>query len=507
MKTKNKILLLFLAAFVFVGTLTVRAVSVGSDTGSDGVSKNVTDTATLTITNVNAGDQFAAYLILDAFYNEGSNVISYEFSDDFQAFIDQSDDYRDYTVDQYQQLTGGDISSGSAASSSELDKLASAYAAYIKENSTSGTSMNTSGTTATATLEAGAYLVLPTQTQRVYAVMVGNLDFTAAGNNWTINNEEINAKVSDAAIEKGVGESAVDSGSYKVGDVVPYVITGTVPTWPTNSTNRVYTIKDTVTAGLDFQAVDSMKISVGGTPLTNTNGTFTNAGSETVATAQIQDKTLTITFVGEKISGTTVKVEYGAKINSNAVVGGTGNKNSASLVYSNDPYGDGTYTSDPASGGGDEATVFLYGIEIFKHKAGEPATALEGATFKIHKDSAAGEVVATVTTESDGYIKTGGLAEGIYYVEETKAPAGYQLLTDPLMVKIGPNQDGDEALEDTNSDGYYELDIANTEVGLLPVTGSIGTIILTVVGLIVVGGAIYFFVVYKKKKQNEQQNA
>ena len=86
MKTKNKILLLFLAAFVFVGTLTVRAVSVGSDLGSDGVSKNVTDTATLTITNVNAGDQFAAYLILDAFYNESSNVISYEFSDDFQAF-------------------------------------------------------------------------------------------------------------------------------------------------------------------------------------------------------------------------------------------------------------------------------------------------------------------------------------------------------------------------------------------------------------------------------------
>ena len=75
------------------------------------------------------------------------------------------------------------------------------------------------------------------------------------------------------------------------------------------------------------------------------------------------------------------------------------------------------------------------------------------------------------------------------------------------MVKIGPNQEGEEALEDTNSDGYYELDIANTEVGLLPVTGSIGTIILTVVGLIVVGGAIYFFVVYKKKKQYEQQNA
>ena len=114
-----------------------------------------------------------------------------------------------------------------------------------------------------------------------------------------ITKEGVNAKVSDAAIEKGVGESAVDSGSYKVGDVVPYVITGTVPTWPTNSTNRVYTIKDTVTAGLDFQAVDSIKISVGGTPLSNSNGTFTNAGSETVATAQIQDKTLTITVDGK----------------------------------------------------------------------------------------------------------------------------------------------------------------------------------------------------------------
>ena len=508
MKKRNKLFLTILAVIACVGIMNVRAaITTGSETGSDGVSKIITEKATLTVTGVDAGDQLSAYKILDAFYNANSNVITYEFTDDFQAFL--TEESNDLTVDEYFKLTSGDIGSGSTTTDSTLDDLASGYASYIKTNSVSGTAMNVAGTTASQTLDAGAYLVLPTQTLRVYAVMVGNLDYTASGSTWEINNESIVAKVDDASITKGVGSEGVPSGSYGIGDTVPYVIKATVPTYPTNATNKKYVITDTITDGLDFEAVSNIKITDGVTALTNSNGTFTNDSRKTVAVAEIQGKTLTITFTVDNVTSNNVTIEYGATINESAVVGGDGNGNNASLEYSNDPYGEGTHdTSTDGDGDDGEAIVYVYGIQIYKHSA-QGSQPLEGATFEIYNDVAMepDDLVETVTTAGDGYVKSKGLAAGTYYLKETKAPTGYQLLTDPITVKIGPNQMGDDQLQDTNSDGYYELDVPNATVGLLPVTGGVGTIIITLVGLAIVGGAFYFFFIYRKKKEDEEQKA
>ena len=129
MKARNKILFAIIAVVAFVGILNVRAITTGSETGSDGTSKIITDTATLTVTGVNAGDKLSAYKILDAFYNSTANTISYEFTDDFQAYL--TSESNNLTVDEYFQLSSGNIESGSTASDSELDELASGYAAYI----------------------------------------------------------------------------------------------------------------------------------------------------------------------------------------------------------------------------------------------------------------------------------------------------------------------------------------------------------------------------------------
>ena len=148
----------------------VSAISVGSETGtSDPNSKIVTDTAELSITGVVSGDQFMAYKILDAYYNQTTNVITYEFTDDFQIFLSQSSNstYQKLKVDDLYSYSSGNITTGSTLSNSDIDKLASAYAGYIKSHSVSGTQMNVSSTTATATLQAGSYLVLPTATSRV----------------------------------------------------------------------------------------------------------------------------------------------------------------------------------------------------------------------------------------------------------------------------------------------------------------------------------------------------
>ena len=503
MKKKNKILLSILSVFLLIGIVNVSAITVGSETGSaDPNSKIITDTATLSITGVVSEDQFRVYKILDAFYNDSTNVITYEFTDDFQSFLNDSSnpDYQKLKVDDLYAYSSGSITTGSTLSNSDIDKLASAYAGYIKSHSVGGTQMNVSGTTASATLQAGSYLVLPTATSRVYAVMVGNLDFTASNNTWAINNEEIVAKVSDADISKSVGEEGYDSGSYSIGDDVPFIITGSIPQYPTNATNKVYTITDTLSAGLDFTGISSVVIKDGDTALTtSSDGKVTNAGGQEVAVISITGRVMTITFDVNYVNSTTITVNYTARLNENAGLGvNGGNTNSASLTYSNDPYGTGTSTTVPEEGDG-QVDILVYGLEIYKY-ATNGGAALEDAEFTIYKDVDLQQVIDVVTTDSNGIAQYKGLAAGTYYIKETKAPTGYRLDNSIISVKIGP---GEGSLEPAETEGYYRLEVANNEAGLLPVTGGVGTIVFTLVGLAIIAGAFYFFFVYRKK--NEQQ--
>ena len=331
--------------------------------------------------------------------------------------------------------------------------------------------------------------------------MVGNLDFTASGNVWSINNESIVAKVTDADISKSIGEEGYDSGSYSIGDDIPFIITGSVPQYPTNATNKVYTITDTLSEGLDFNGVTSVVIKDGDVTLTtSSDGKVTNASSEEDAVISIQGRKMTITFNVNYIDSTTITVNYTARLNTNAGLGANGgNTNNASLTYSNDPYGTSTSTTVPEEGDG-QVTVLLYGLEIYKYAADGNA-ALEGAEFTIYKDVELEQVVGVITTNGQGIAQYKGLAAGTYYVKETKAPTGYRLDNSIISAKIGP---GEGSIDVAETEGYYRLEVANNVAGLLPVTGGVGTIVFTSVGLLIVAGAIYFFFIYRKKRQQQE---
>lgn len=176
-RVKNIIYTLVLA-FIITATLDVHAATfmLGTTKGTtDPDSYIVTDKATLTINKVSSSDSFYAYKIIDVFYNSTTNVVTYEFTTYFKQFLAQSDVYKSLTLTDYYNLTSGDITSGSTQTSSTLDKLVSKYASYLQNNGSEVYSMTTSGTTASKSLNSGVYLVLPTSTQRIYAVMVGNL--------------------------------------------------------------------------------------------------------------------------------------------------------------------------------------------------------------------------------------------------------------------------------------------------------------------------------------------
>lgn len=497
---KKRILSLLVAIFTFGLVLNVDAASIttGSTKGTvDTNSYIVTDDAALMVTNAPVSDTLAAYKILDTFYNASTNVITYEFTSNFKAFLASSSTYKNLTVDEYYNLTSGDITSGSTRTSSTLDRLASAYASYVKTNSVIGADLTyDAGEGATGTvLPAGAYLVLPKVTNSVYAVMVGNIIPTANGNDWTINDATIVAKVANASVVKSVGSIGHVEGTYDIGEEFSYFLVGGVPQYPTNATNKVYTMKDIIGDGLDFLAISNFVVKDGETSLlVNSDGTVVNAAGNTVATITISGKNLTIAFNVDYVTSTTVTVEYKAKLNNSAVLGDTGNLNSATLTYSNDPYGTGTITSNVA-----QTSVFTYGVEVLIYANGDKSKVLSGVKFEVYSDASLTNKLGEITTDSTGRGRLPGLAKGTYYLKQVSTASGYTLAKDAITIKVKL-----EGSTPSSVEGYYEAEVAAFEAGTLPFTGGPGTILYTVIGMITIVSAILLFVLYARKKKQEQ---
>ncbi len=113
---------------------------------------------------------------------------------------------------------------------------------------------------------------------------------------------------------------------------------------------------------------------------------------------------------------------------------------------------------------------------------------------------------SVLDTDSKGALSLRGLDEGIYYLKETKAPAGYNLMETPVKIEIIPvyTQTGDEVSVTVN----YKVDdkeqdsntvgVRNSSGSTLPVTGGVGTVIFYVLGSVLLIGAAVMLVVKKR---------
>lgn len=314
----------------------------------------------------------------------------------------------------------------------------------------------------------------------------------------------------------GTGQNATDA---KIGDTLTFTLTSTIPDMSAYST-YTFNFKDTLSKGLTFGQVTSVK--VGDTTLTkDTDYTVTTAPADsgkTLLTVAMKDfKTKQQANAGKKIT-----VTYTATLNKDAVVGGAGNVNSATIQYSNNPSTNGTGESEPS-----KVRVFTYGFTVDKYTGknyDDTATRLAGAEFTLaHKggtaisfvkvaDSATQNAVyrvakadeagatTTITTPANGKVDFRGLENGEYTLTETKAPAGYNKLASAIGVKVDGQNNGTDTTHatvvikyDNNNGSVYDqtasngvIPVQNKPGVVLPGTGGMGTIAFTVIGVLVI---------------------
>ena len=102
-----------------------------------------------------------------------------------------------------------------------------------------------------------------------------------------------------------------------------------------------------------------------------------------------------------------------------------------------------------------------------------------------------------VTTGADGVASFEGLADGTYYLEETKAPAGYNPLEKPQQIVVTGSDTDTSKLTTT-------AQVANSTGTLLPSTGGMGTTFFYVIGGIFVLASVVLLITRKRMEKVEK---
>lgn len=302
-------------------------------------------------------------------------------------------------------------------------------------------------------------------------------------------------------IEKKVnGKDLVDA---FIGEVVNYTVSVNVKDGAIN-----YKVTDTLTAGLTFKAVTSVKdgdgaVLAAGSAL-ETGKEFEIAGDKDYLFTQ-NGQTLTFVFDNDKIEdyeGKTIVIKYTATVNPNAVINGA-NANDVVLSYGNTPN-----TVD------DHVDVYTWDMGILKTDGTVP---LSGATFELYQGTKAAGNGVELSGDNGNYtyVKKGtatkftggssfnikGLKSGTYVLHEVAAPDGYNKLAHDIIIDID-HADGATSVSYSakigTENGTFEgnvLEVVNNSGAVLPSTGATGTIIfITVGGLMVVAMGVLLVV-------------
>ena len=481
-----------MAALLAVALLCAMAVPAFAAEGA------ATGSGTITIDKAINGETYTAYKIFNVISSkmetDGSMTYVYTVADGWADFFNQSEVKNYVSVDTHGQPTWVE-SKKSVAYLQAFAKLALDYASKTT---------TITGKTATAS---GGEAVISGLTAGYYVVS------TTAGSLCILNTSGSDLKIDEKneapTIDKKINGSK-STNDAAIGDVVNYTVTIHAKKGATG-----YVLTDTMTKGLTFNP-DSLTVKTSTSTLSKDTDYTVAVNSTPDTDGNTNFKvTFTDTYLNGIDSDTDIVVSYTATVNKDAVIGTTGNTNTAQLKYGNSSTVQST------------TTTYSYKFDLVKTDNSKKL--LTGAKFKLYdsvagttpvkliKDAATGNYRVAEKNETDTVneieissykaVTISGLNKKTYYLEETQAPAGYNKLTGRQPVELGKEGFVENATL-TGSDAKGAewtsggVRVINNAGATLPSTGGMGTTLFYVIG----GGlmvAAVVLLVTKKRMENK----
>ena len=281
-------------------------------------------------------------------------------------------------------------------------------------------------------------------------------------------------------------EYANDDVNVKVGDIIDYKIAVTVPAAAVTTSEKKIKVTDQMTKGLEL--VDgSIALTVDGIALADSSYAIKET-SETKFVIDIE--------ADDNTKGKTIDITFQAKITAEALVD-TGKQNEVILKYDNyeqkdyvnyKTYKTGAHKYDGASNDPLKGVKFELSVGAEDDKT--PFTVsynADGGYYYYDENSTSSEVV----TGADGQIIIRGVdADKTYWLTETEALPGYNMLTEAVQLTV---------TELDSADALTALaEIPNNKGTLLPSTGGMGTTIFYIVGGVLVVAGVAYFILRRK---------
>lgn len=469
-----------------------------------------TSTASITINNAVENDVLAAYKVIDITYNATSNHLTYAWNDNFKDYFEQKNGVTNsanqaYTVEQFAALTD---------ESADLKNLLAQLPNYIeaKDITPAKTETVAAGGTATfADLAMGEYFIRPTSSTSVYQLMLQKVEPTVVDGEYKIDNVEFTAKKAEVSITK-----TADKTSVTKNEKVVYTITVDIPTYADNTTDKSFYISDLLPDGLTIDTA-SINVKIDDAAVDSTAYTLdTTATADYAFKLSVSTQQYTDSWTNE--GGKKLVITYSATLNDdNTTAVNAKETNKATFDYSNYPYVENSHNKKTAS-----VDVTTFAIKIDKYKDSDKNVKLKGAKFDLYRTATQAEITAgsgIVTiplTDIQGIKLEGDKVTGEngsvsfekyeandnkydYYLVETKAPSGYNILSNAVKVNFT-----DDSVSGTN--GVYTVEVPNSSGITLPITGGEGIVLFSVIGIVFMGGAVFLFIMTRKKaKANDKK--
>ena len=334
----------------------------------------------------------------------------------------------------------------------------------------------------------------------------------------TAPNAQVKEKNEATVIVKNVEDTTKKQNVAEIGTYVKFTIQITVKDKaPVN-----YKLVDEMTEGLTVVKNETYPLTV-----TVNENTLDAANYKVTETTEPRGFTLAFNNNAEGSAsilktGDVVTVTYYAQINENAKIADEANVNKAKVEYgttSHTEY-DTTetyvckmnsvkYNREQTAGSGQatEKRLAEATFKLSRDKAGAQVIKLvkvDDTTYRLALPTETEGVVDTVTTGETGELVINGLADGTYYLTETKAPRGYKLHREPVKEEIdhrtanGQLAETSFVADQTETDTSGVVKVENNAGAELPSTGGIGTTAFYVLGSAMALGAVILLVTKKR---------